>query len=263
MFGDFFNIIKNFFEDNLVARMILDGWLTLMIISVLVLFALKIRKALNLIIIGLIIIVFYLVSKWLDLSVAKPIYTIAVGCYITIAVIILAPELRKIMEVQPKSSDQQKALVVSSTQATIEAVTEAVFNMASLKVGALITFEQHYSLQQYAERAISLNADVSRELLEQIFIKDSPLHDGGVIIRGNKIVCAAAYYTLTQVDLDKTIGSRHRAGIGVSEITDSLTIIVSEETGDVHVANSGFMKSMNNKNELIEYLSTYLGKTIA
>ena len=131
------------------------------------------------------------------------------------------------MEVQPKSSDQQKALVVSSTQATIEAVTEAVFNMASLKVGALITFEQHYSLQQYAERAISLNADVSRELLEQIFIKDSPLHDGGVIIRGNKIVCAA------------------------------------EETGDVHVANSGFMKSMNNKNELIEYLSTYLGKTTA
>ena len=248
MFGDFFNIIKNFFEDNLVARMILDGWLTLMIISVLVLSALKIRKALNLIIIGLIIIGFYLVSKWLDLSVA---------------VIILAPELRKIMEVQPKSSDQQKALVVSSTQATIEAVTEAVFNMASLKVGALITFEQHYSLQQYAERAISLNADVSRELLEQIFIKDSPLHDGGVIIRGNKIVCAAAYYTLTQVDLDKTIGSRHRAGIGVSEITDSLTIIVSEETGDVHVANSGFMKSMNNKNELIEYLSTYLGKTIA
>ena len=263
MIDHFLNTIKTFFDENLVARMILDGWLSLMIISILVLLALKFRKALSLIVIGAIIFVFYLVAKFLELPVAGPIYSTAIGCYILTCVIIMAPELRKIMEVQPKSSDQQKALVVSSTQATIEAVTEAVFNMASLKVGALITFEQHYSLQQYAERAISLNADVSRELLEQIFIKDSPLHDGGVIIRGNKIVCAAAYYTLTQVDLDKTIGSRHRAAIGVSEITDSLTIIVSEETGDVHVANSGFMKSMNNKNELIEYLSTYLGKTTA
>ena len=261
MIDEFFNKIKTFFDQNLVARMILDGWLALIIVSVLVLLALKFRKALSLIIIGLIIFAFYGVAQFLNLPISGPIYTTAMGCYIIAAIIILAPELRKIMEVQPKSSDQQKALVVSSTQATIEAVTEAVFNMSSLKVGALITFEQHYSLQQYAERAISLNADVSRELLEQIFIKDSPLHDGGVIIRGNKIVCAAAYYTLTQVDLDKTIGSRHRAGIGVSEITDSLTIIVSEETGDVHVANSGFMKSMNNKNELIEYLSTYLGKT--
>ena len=93
MFGDFFNVIKKFFDDNLVARMILDGWLTLMIISILVLLALKFRKALSLIIIGLIIFGFYGVSTWLDLSVAKPIYTIAVGCYITTAVIILAPEL--------------------------------------------------------------------------------------------------------------------------------------------------------------------------
>lgn len=261
MIDDFFNFIKDFFAGNLVARLILDGWLSLLIISVLVLLALKFRKALKLIIIGLFIFAFYKIASWLDLALAKPIYTAAMGTYIVTSVIILAPELRKTMEIQPKSQDSQKALVVSSTQATIEAVTEAVFSMAAIKVGALITFEQHYSLQQYAERAISLNADVSRELLEQIFIKDSPLHDGGVIIRGNKIVCAAAYYTLTQVDLDKTIGSRHRAGIGVSEITDSLTIIVSEETGDVHVANSGFMKSMNNKNELIEYLSTYLGKT--
>ena len=256
----FLDNIKEFFDKNLVARMVLDGWLTLVLISTLVLLALKFRKALTLIVIGLIIMAFYFIATFLNLSIAKPFYTLAAGSYIVICAVILAPELRKMMEILPKT-DTTKELLVSSTQATIEAVSDAVFSMASLKVGALITFEQHYSLQQYAERAISLNADVSRDLLEQIFIKDSPLHDGGVIIRGNKIVCAAAYYTLTQVDLDKTIGSRHRAGIGVSEITDSLTIIVSEETGDVHVANSGFMKSVNNKNELMEYLSTYLGKT--
>jgi len=258
---DFLNNIKQFFDDTLVAKMILDGWLSLMIISSVVLLAFKFRKALSLCVIGVLLLIGYYVAKFLELSVATPLYTIAVGSYVLICAIILAPELRKMMEMQPKSN-QEKALIVSPTQATIEAVSDAVFNMASLKVGALITFEQHYSLEQYSEKAISLNADVSRELLEQIFIKDSPLHDGGVIIRGNKVICASAYYTLTQVDLDKTIGSRHRAAIGISEVTDSLTVIVSEETGDVHVANSGFMKIMSNKNELIEYLSTYLGKTL-
>ncbi|MCR5231322.1 MAG: diadenylate cyclase [Acholeplasmatales bacterium] len=261
MFQEFLQNIKNFFDNNLIATIIFDGWLSLMVISIVVLLALKFRKALSLAIIGVLLLAFWWVAKLLDLSVSLPLYTIATTNFVVICVVIMAPELRKMMEMQPKSN-QEKALIVSPTQATIEAVSDAVFNMASIKVGALITFEQHYSLEQYSERAISLNADVSRELLEQIFIKDSPLHDGGVIIRGNKIICAAAYYTLTQVDLDKTIGSRHRAGIGISEITDSLTVIVSEETGDVHVANSGFMKIMSNKNELIEYLSTYLGKTV-
>ena len=155
MIEKFFDPVKQFFAGNLVARMILDGWLSLIIISILVLLALKFRKALSLIIIGLLLFGFYGISVWLNLPISKPIYSVATGCYILTCIILLAPELRKIMEVQPKSQDQQKALVVSSTQATIEAVTEAVFNMASLKVGALITFEQHYSLQQYAERAIS------------------------------------------------------------------------------------------------------------
>ena len=261
MFQEFLQNIKNFFDENLIATMIIDGWLSLMVISTIVLLALKFRKALSLVIIGVLLLAFWWVAKFLELPVSGPLYNVATVNFVVICAVILAPELRKMMEMQPKSN-QEKALIVSPTQATIEAVSDAVFNMASIKVGALITFEQHYSLEQYSERAISLNADVSRELLEQIFIKDSPLHDGGVIIRGNKIICAAAYYTLTQVDLDKTIGSRHRAGIGISEITDSLTVIVSEETGDVHVANSGFMKIMSNKNELIEYLSTYLGKTI-
>jgi len=116
------------------------------------------------------------------------------------------------------------------------------------------------SLEQYSERAITLNSDVSKELLEQIFIKDSPLHDGGVIIRGNKIICAAAYYTLTQDQtIDKTVGSRHRAGMGISEISDSVTIIVSEETGNIHFAHSGFMEITSTKNELFEYLDLYLG----
>ena len=159
------------------------------------------------------------------------------------------------------SAESRVDFILSSNDTTKEAIADAVFNLSSTKVGALITIEQHNTLDQYAERAIQLNSDVSKELLEQIFIKDSPLHDGGVIIRGNKIICAGAYYSLTQDEsLDKTVGSRHRAGVGISEITDSLTIIVSEETGNVHVATAGCMLRMDSKANLLEYINLFLGK---
>lgn len=254
------DVIKEFFNQNLVARIILDAYLSLIIISFATYIIFKIRKALNLFIIGAVIIGVYFIALFLELPIAQNLYGPITSAYLLICCIILAPDLRKLLEYH-KKTDNRNDMIVSSTQATKEAIVDAVFHMSSMKVGALITIEQHNSLEQYSERAIQLNSDISRELLEQIFIKDSPLHDGGVIIRGNKIICAGAYYILTQDDtLDKTIGSRHRAGVGISEVTDSLTIIVSEETGIVHVANAGFMKIMDNKNELLEYLNLFLGK---
>ncbi len=253
--------IYDFFNNNLIAKILLDSYFALLVVSFLIFVILKFRKALNLFIIGVFILLIYFVSKFLELPISKELYTPIVAAYLIICCIILAPDLRKMMEYH-KKADTRNDMIVSSTQATKEAIVDAVFHMSSMKVGALITLEQHNSLDQYAERAIQLNSDISRELLEQIFIKDSPLHDGGVIIRGNKIICAGAYYVLTQDDsLDKTIGSRHRAGVGISEVTDSLTIIVSEETGVVHVANAGFMKIMDNKNELLEYLNLFLGRS--
>jgi len=250
--------VSKFFEENAVARIIFDAYLSLFIISIIVFLTIKFKKALILVIIGAIMLFLYYFANMAGLVFSKRLYEIALGSYVVVCAVILAPELRKMMEFH-KSTESTKTSI-SSTQATIEAIADAVFDMSAVKVGALITIEQHISLEQYSERAITLNSDISKELLEQIFIKDSPLHDGGVIIRGNKIICAAAYYTLTQdTSLDKTIGSRHRAGVGISEITDSLTIIVSEETGHVHVANQGFMKQIDNKNDLLEYLNTYLG----
>lgn len=254
------DIIK-FFNENLAAKIILDAYLTVIIIGFLVYLAFKFKKVLNLIIIGLVIGLCYFISSSLNLNISSKIYEIIMSAYLLMCVVILAPELRKLFEYH-KKNDSRNDMIISSTQATKEAIVDAVFNMSATKVGALITIEQHNSLDQYAERAITLNSDISREIIEQIFIKDSPLHDGGVIIRGNKIVCAGAYYVLTQDDtLDKTVGSRHRAGVGISEITDSLTIIVSEETGAVHVANAGFMKVIDNKNELLEYLNLFLGRS--
>ena len=256
----FWNEINAFLDENPVVRIIIDAYLALLIISFVILIALKYKKALNLLIIGLMILTIYIFAKNLNFEISSRIYGVVAGSYLVICFIILAPEIRKFMEFFKSNDSAKRALVISTTQATKEAIVDAVFNMSANKVGALITIEQHISLDQYAERAINLNSDITRELLEQIFIKDSPLHDGGVIIRGNKIVCAAAYYTLTQdASLEKTIGSRHRAAVGISELTDSLTIIVSEETGDVHVAAAGFMNLMNNKTELLDYIAIYLG----
>ena len=251
--------INEFLDNNQIVRIIIDAYLALIIVSFIILIVLKYKKALNLLIIGLLVLAIYIFAKNLNFKISAAIYGVIATSFVIIAVILLAPELRKSMEFF-KSNESKRTLVISTTQATKEAIVDAVFNMASNKVGALITIEQHISLDQYAEKAITLNSDISRELLEQIFIKDSPLHDGGVIIRGNKIVCAAAYYTLTQDQtLEKTVGSRHRAAVGISELTDSLTIVVSEETGDVHVAAAGFMNLMNNKNELLDYIAIYLG----
>ncbi|MBQ9448807.1 MAG: diadenylate cyclase [Acholeplasmatales bacterium] len=255
----FWEEMNQFFDNNAVVRIIIDAYLALFMVSFIVFVCIKFRKALHLTIIGALMLVIFIFADKLNFEISKAIYGVALSSYIVCAVVLLAPEIRKMMEFR-KGDDNKKTMLISSTQATKEAIVDAVFNMSSNKVGALITIEQHISLEQYAERAITLNSDISKELLEQIFIKDSPLHDGGVIIRGNKIVCAAAYYTLSQdQSIEKTVGSRHRAGVGISEITDSLTIIVSEETGDVHIAAAGFMNLMNNKNELLEYINIYLG----
>ena len=252
--------IVEFFNNNLAARIIFDAYFALFLVSLVLFICFKFRKALNLTIIGLAILAIFYISSKLGFELSTFLYRPFMDSYIIIVVILLAPELRKLIEFHRKN-DTKTDMIVSSTGATKEAIVDAVFNMSNQKVGALITIEQHNSLDQYSEKAIQLNSDISRELLEQIFIKDSPLHDGGVIIRGNKIVCAGAYYILTQDEsLDKTIGSRHRAAVGISEVTDSLTIVVSEETGAVHVVNAGFMKIIDNKNELLEYLNLFLGK---
>ena len=252
-------IIK-FFEENPIFSMCIDAYLALLIISVIVYFAMKIKKLIPLIFIGLFIMLIDWFSIEVGLRISSTIYPVVLASYIVICVVIIAPDVRKLME-SGKTANTKAEMVISSSQATKEAIVDSVFHLSSMKVGALITIEQHNSLDQYAERAIQLNSDISRELLEQIFIKDSPLHDGGVIIRGNKIVCAGAYYVLTQDDtINKTVGSRHRAGIGISEVTDSLTIIVSEETGSVHVATAGCMVSISSKSALLEYIDLFLGK---
>lgn len=127
------------------------------------------------------------------------------------------------------------------------------------RVGALVTLEREDSLNTFIEKAIMINGNVSQELLTTIFTPGTAAHDGAVIIRKNKIMCAAAYYPSTdRYDVPKSLGTRHRAAIGISEKTDSLTIVVSEETGYISVAIDGIININLSLERLEEMLDRYL-----
>ena len=121
----------------------------------------------------------------------------------------------------------------------IDELVKACEQMSKTKTGALISIQRSTSMEDYVHTGIEMDSVVSSELLGTIFQYGTPMHDGAVIIIGNKIACAAAYFPPTSKDLPSKYGARHRAAVGISEITDSITIIVSEETGNISVAMNG------------------------
>lgn len=173
------------------------------------------------------------------------------GFAITALVVILQPELRKALEelgkkniigsVFPFDSGKKDENVFSDK--TINEITKACVEMGKVRTGALIVIEQQVSLKDYERTGIDVDGVVSNQLLINIFEHNTPLHDGAVIIRGNRITSATCYLPLSDnLALSKDLGTRHRAGVGISEVTDSLTVIVSEETGKISVAYEGDLK---------------------
>ena len=130
--------------------------------------------------------------------------------------------------------------------------------MSKTKTGALISIEQGHSLSDFIKTGTPMNSVVSSELLCSIFQYGTPLHDGAVIIQGVKIACAAAYFPPTSRELPTSYGARHRAAVGISEITDSITIIVSEETGNISIAQEGKL-TVYSEASLREFLMNILG----
>jgi diadenylate cyclase len=150
---------------------------------------------------------------------------------------------------QPKPIDNDLA----------EHLMSSVEFLAKRKIGALITVERNVNLTPFINKALMINADVSKELLTSIFIPSTPLHDGAVIIRGNKILCAKTYYPSTErTDLPMNYGTRHRAAIGISEQSDALTIVVSEETGNVSVTINRQMEYNVSRETLNLYFEKFL-----
>lgn len=140
----------------------------------------------------------------------------------------------------PKHVKKQDALSTNETDQLFAVLNKAVNDLSASKTGALITLERKDNLDPFMQTSgVKVNAPVSPELLETIFFNKTPLHDGATIIRGNIIACSAVFYQPTQKPLNGKYGSRHRAAIGISEVCDALTIVVSEETGKVSFTFKG------------------------
>lgn len=164
--------------------------------------------------------------------------------------IVFQPELRRALEQLGKTSvgkgkwfNFDERSETAERGAVISEVVRSCQQMSNSKIGALIVFEDEDKVSDIIETGIPLDAEISSELLVNIFIPKTPLHDGAVVIRGNKIAAAACFLPLSQdPTLSKELGTRHRAGLGISETSDAFVVIVSEETGNISVAHKGELK---------------------
>ena len=170
-------------------------------------------------------------------------------------IIIFQPEIRGVLERLGKSNMFSKISTLSGNEKEnlVNEIVKSVMILSKDQTGALITLEQGQSLADYVSTGTVLNSVVTTELLTSIFVTSTPLHDGAVIIQGDKLACASAYFPPTNLDLPNRYGARHRAAIGISEITDSVTIVVSEETGNISIAENGKIRGVDIK-ELRDYL---------
>jgi len=170
-------------------------------------------------------------------------------------IIIFQPEIRALLEKIGKSNafSRISSLLANEKEKLVEQLYDATITLSKEKVGALITIEQSQSLQDYIRTGIGINAEVTKELLCSIFMTTTPLHDGAVIIQGDKVPCASAYFPPTNVNLSSRYGARHRAALGIAEVSDALTIVVSEETSAISIAENGRIFSVDEK-QLKDYL---------
>ena len=248
--------------------------LEIIIISVLIyniLVWIKKTKAWSLLKGILIIAVFVLLAAVFEMNTILWIVNNLFSVAVIAVVVILQPELRKAMEELGNKKMISSIIPFDLTRSgsefgrfsdrTINEIAKACFEMGKVKTGALIVIEQEQSLSEYERTGIEVDAIVTSQLLINIFEHNTPLHDGAVIIRGNRVTSATCYLPLSDnMMLSKELGTRHRAGVGISEATDSMTVIVSEETGKISVAYMGRLYRNLDQESLKDKLRTIQNK---
>ena len=208
----------------------------------------------------LLVIIIKTVATYFELNTIAAMTSSIMNWGVPAIIIIFQPEIRSILEKIGKTSvfSRISTLTVNERENLVEELVKACGEMSKTKTGALISIEQGHSLSDFIKTGTSMNSMVSSELLCSIFQYGTPLHDGAVIIQGVKIACAAAYFPPTSRELPTSYGARHRAAVGISEITDSITIVVSEETGNISIAQEGKL-TVYSEASLKEFLLKMLG----
>ena len=196
----------------------------------------------------LFVLIFLIIAYFFMMNTILWIVTNLADVMIIAVAVIFQPELRRALEQLGQKKfmakiipfDTNKEVKERFTDKTINELIRACYDMSEVKTGALIVIEQENILSEYERTGINVDAALSSQLLINIFEHNTPLHDGAVIVRGNRIAAATCNLPLSDyMELSKQLGTRHRAGVGISEASDSFTIIVSEETGQVSVAQNG------------------------
>lgn len=196
----------------------------------------------------LVILVFILLAAIFQMNTILWIADKTINVGIIAILVIFQPEMRKALEQLGRkrfistlfSFDNGKNAVERYSERTVNEMVKACYEMGKVKTGALIVIENDVQLGEYERTGIELDSILSSQLLINIFEKNTPLHDGAIIVRGNRVVAATCYLPLSDnLALSKDLGTRHRAAVGISEVSDSMTIVVSEETGKVSLAVEG------------------------
>ena len=251
---------------SLLSRISLTNILEIVIISFVVyeiLYWVKNTRAWT-VLKGLVVIcLFALVAAVLHLTTILWILENITGIAVTALLIIFQPELRKALEqlgsqkiISSILSFDDGKVERGFTEKTVNELVRATFEMAKVKTGALMVIERNTSLKEIERTGIEINGLVTSQLLINIFEHNTPLHDGAVVIRGNRVTAATCYLPLSDnMTISKDLGTRHRAAVGVSEVTDSLTIVVSEETGRVSVAEGGALTRIADAESLRKILA--------
>ena len=253
---------SNFFQ-NLSTIKIITSLLDLLIVwyvLYLLITVFKGTKAIQLLKGIVVIVIGQQISKILNLTATSKLFDIVIQWGVLALIVIFQPEIRRALEQLGRGNFLKRYTNTYSRdeEKLIQSVSKAVQYMAKRRIGALIVFEKETGLQDYIETGIPMNSDISQELLTNVFIPNTPLHDGAMIIQGSKIAVAASYLPLSDsVKISKSLGTRHRAAVGISEVSDAFTVVVSEETGVISVTFDGKLRRDISKDVFEELLAEH------
>jgi len=263
-----FDAITNFFDFSLpfaevsIPQITLSSVLDIAILSFIlyrVLLYIKQNRA-GIIFRGIIILLIIVGGAFvLNLQTILWILSNAFSAGIIAIIVLYQPELRKMLEKIGKGTATGIFPSFDSggniTEQTVDAVITAAVKMSRVRTGAIIAIQREVPLGDFMEHGIMIDAVVTAELLLNIFENKTPLHDGAVIIRGNRVVAATCLLPLTKNELSHDLGTRHRAAVGASEVSDAYVVVVSEETGQISIANEGRLYRNVSADEMLEMLS--------
>ncbi|MDB6081695.1 MAG: ybbP [Chlamydiia bacterium] len=193
-------------------------------------------------VLGIVVFLFiFLLATWLSFPVLQQLMRYFVNVAVIAILIIFQPELRLALAKMSVKGKRYEEL--TDFEKFLDSLTHSIYRMAERRVGAIILLENQDSLDEYAAKAVVLNAQFSSELLESVFAVTSPLHDGAVIIRGSTIVAASVILPLADESsqISRSMGTRHRAALGITQLRDTLSIVISEESGRVSIARDSIM----------------------